>query len=122
MAILPLVTGRDYYIRRAARFKIRNGASDEAHSRLADAPNLAEAEERETQVRNLGKGKGIAALTAPPTRAPDPAVKFSTFWNRDSAARWGYASAKEFLKDQKNHNPRYQRSAPGGAAGSSTDT
>ena len=75
---------RDYYIRRAARFKIRNGASDEAHSRLADAPNLTEAEERETQVRNLGKGKGIAALTAPPTRAPDPAVKFSTCWNRGS--------------------------------------
>ena len=56
---------RDYYIRRAARFKIRDGASDEAHSRLADAPNFTEAEEREMQVGALGKGKGITALTAP---------------------------------------------------------
>ncbi len=113
---------REYYIRRAARFKIRDGASGEAQSAPADAPNLTEAEEREMQVRALGKGKGITALTAPPSKAPDPAVKFSTFWNRDSAARWGYASVKEFLQDQKDHSLPYQRSAPGGAAGSSSDT
>ncbi len=48
---------RDYYVRRAARFKTRVGASDEAHSRDGDAPRLTEAEEREMQVRNLAKGK-----------------------------------------------------------------
>ncbi len=45
---------RDYYVRRAARFKTRVGASDEAHSRERDAPALTDAEEREMQVRNLG--------------------------------------------------------------------
>ncbi len=113
---------RDYYVRRAARFKTRIGASDEAHSRGRDAPKLTEAEERETQVRNLGKGQGIAAASAPPQRAPDPAVKYSSFWNREGTARWGYASVKEFLKDQADQNLPYQRSAPGGAAGSSSDS
>jgi hypothetical protein len=34
---------RDYYVRRAARFKARVGASDDAHSRERDAPALTDA-------------------------------------------------------------------------------
>jgi hypothetical protein len=44
---------RDCYVRRAARFKTRVGASDEAHGQERDAPALTEAEKRETQVKNL---------------------------------------------------------------------
>ena len=68
-------------------------------------------------MRNLGKGKGIAAASAAPQRAPDPAVKYWEFWNRGDAARWGYPSIREFLEDQADNNLPYQRSAPGGAAG-----
>ena len=103
---------RDYYVRRAARFKTRVGASDEAHSRERDAPALTDAEEREMQVRNLGKGKGIAAASAAPRRKPDPAVKYSEFWNRGDTARWGYPSMREFLEDQADANLPYQRGAP----------
>ncbi len=113
---------RDYYVRRAARFKRRVGASDEAHSQLRDEPTLTEAEKKETQVQHLGKGRGIAAASAAPTKKPDPAVKYSEFWNRGDAARWGYPSMREFLEDQAQDNLPYQRGAPGGAAGRSSDT
>ena len=52
----------------------------------------------------------------PPTRAPNPAIIFVSFWNLDDTARWGYASVREFARDQKAVNLPYQRSAPGGAA------
>ncbi len=45
---------RDYYVRRAARFKKRVGASDEARAQPCDEPTLTDAEEKETQVHNLG--------------------------------------------------------------------
>ncbi len=70
---------RDYYIRRAARFKKRIGDSDEAHAQPCDEPTLTEAEKRETQVHALGKRRGITAASAAPTKKPDPAVKFSEF-------------------------------------------
>ena len=112
---------RAYYLRRSERFKLREGASGEAASCSADAPQLSEAEIRETQVRALGEGKRFELASAPPTRAPNPAIKFSSFWSRDDTARWGYASVKEFAADQKADNLPYQRRAPGGAA-SSDDT
>ena len=109
-------------MRRAARFKTRVGAFDEAHSQQRDVPALTEAEKTETQVKHLGKRSGIAAASAAPTRKPDPAVKYSEFWNRGDTARWGYPSMREFLEDQAEDNLPYQRGAPGGAAGSSSDT
>ncbi len=76
----------------------------------------------EQQVRALGKGRGIAAASAAPTRQPEPAVKFSEFRNLREAARWGYPSVPEYLQDQADNNLPFQRGAPDGAAGSSTDT
>ena len=83
---------RAYCIRRAERFKLREGASGEAASSSADAPQMSEAEKREMQVKSLGKGRGLELASVPPTRAPNPAIKISSFWNRDDTARWGYAS------------------------------
>ncbi len=74
------------------------------------------------QVHALGKGRGIQAASAAPTTKPDPAVKFSEFWNRGDTARWGYPSMPEFLQDQANEELPYQRGAPGGAAGHASDT
>ena len=71
-------------------------------------------------VKGLGKGRGIEAASAPPTSAPDPAIKFSTFWQLDDTARWGYASVQEYRADQEAENLPYQRGAPDGAAGSDT--
>ncbi len=118
---LSFADRRAYYLRRSERFKLKDGASGEAASNPADAPQLSEAEIRETQVRALGKGKGFELASSPPTRAPNPAIKFSSFWKLDDTARWGYASVGEFAADQKADNLPYQRSAPGGAA-SSDDT
>ena len=53
---------------------------------------------------------------------PEPAVNFSEFWNLGEAARWGYPSVPEYLQDQADNNLPFQRGAPDGAAGSSTDT
>ena len=94
---LSFADRRAYYLRRSERFKLREGASGEAASSSADAPQLSEAEIRETQVRALGKGRGIEAASARPTMAPNPAIKFSSSWNRDDTARWGYASVQDFF-------------------------
>ena len=118
---LSFADRRAYYLRRSERFELKDGAFGEAASNPADAPQLSEAEIRETQVRALGKGKGFELASSPPTRAPNPAIKFSSFWKFDDTARWGYASVGEFAADQKADNLPYQRSAPGGAA-SSDDT
>ncbi len=71
----------------------------------------------EDQTRNahrLGKGSYVAAASKAPTTEPTPEVKFREVWQIDRAERMGYESTAEFLQDA-------QRSAPDGAAGSSTD-
>ncbi len=113
---------RDYYRRRADRFKQRIGDSDEAQAQPSDEPTLNEDERAEMQVHALGKGRGIQAASAAPTTKPDPAVKFSEFWNRGDTARWGYPSMPEFLHDQANDELPFQNGAPGGAAGNASDT
>ncbi len=65
-------------------------------------------------VQRLGKGKHVAAASRAPTIDPTPEVKFREIWQIDQAERLGYASTADFLQDA-------QRSAPDGAAGSSTD-
>jgi hypothetical protein len=73
------------------------------------------------QVRNLGKGKGIAAAPAAPQRAPDPAVNTRSSESQRGSAL-GISINQRILEDQVDHNLPYQRSAPGEAAGSSSDT
>ncbi len=123
-----------YYARRADRFANRKRGSDEQQLRVCDRPTPNEEEIalkqdkdiekrllKEKQVEALGKGKGITKASAPAKGQPDPAQLFSVFWDRSDAARWGYPSVKEFLRDKRNKNLPFQRGASGGAAGSSQD-
>ena len=116
---------REYYRRRADRFKkqSRRGDSDESRVQREDEPtpnNQARVAER--QVRHLGKGPGIAAATRAPTAGPEPETKFSEFWQFREMARWGYPSVPDLLQGTESENLPYQLGAPDGAAGSSTDT
>ena len=103
---------RDYYVRRAARFKEQSGDSDESRVQRRDEPTPNDDERvAERHVRALGKGRGIAAASAAPTMGPEPAMNFSEFWNLGQAARWGYPSVPEYLQDQADNNLPFQRGA-----------
>ncbi len=119
---LSYADGKDYYVRRAARFKNRKGGSDEQYAQACDEPALNKEEKALKQVEALGKGRGIQAASAAKTRKPpNPAILFSEFWNRGDTARWGCPSMPEFLQDQAKEELPYQRGAPGGAAGNAPD-
>ena len=72
-------------------------------------------------VQRLGKGKHVAAASKAPTTEPGPEVKFREIWQLSRAERLGYASKEEFLQDAQRKSLPLPRSAPDGAAGSSTD-
>ncbi len=116
---------REYYRRRADRFKkqSRRGDSDESRVQREDEPTPNDqARVAERQERHLGKGPGIAAATRAPTAGPEPETKFSEFWQFREMARWGYPSVPDLLQGTESENLPYQLGAPDGAAGSSTDT
>ena len=97
-----------YYLQRDKYY--RSGGRDRQ-----SIPNYEGADEEQTRmVQRLGKGKHVAAASKAPTTEPTPEVKFREIWQIDRAERLGYASTADFLQDA-------QRSAPDGAAGSSTD-
>jgi hypothetical protein len=97
-----------YYLRRDEYY--RSGGRNRQ-----PIPNYEGADEEQTvMVQRLGKGKHVAAASKAPTTEPTPGVTFREVWQIDRAERMGYESTAEFLQDA-------QRSAPDGAAGSSTD-
>ena len=57
----------DYYIRRSERFK-QTSAPGGAASSSTDAPCLSDYDRRVQAIKGLGKGKGLEAAAAAPTR------------------------------------------------------